>query len=66
MVYNLEWLKGSTPSPLCAGTGGNNERLLLMAGNPMNLGVFVWAGANEFSVELDACGTQASFVHSTP
>ena len=28
VVYNLEWLRGNTPSSLCAETGGNNERLL--------------------------------------
>lgn len=59
MVHNLEWLRGNTPSSLCAGTGGNNERLLLMPGNPINLGVFVRAGAKEFSVEPDTSGTQA-------
>lgn len=66
VVYNLEWPKGSTPGSLCAGTGGDDERLLLVPGRPINFGVFVWARAKEFSMDLDARGAQAPFVHSTP
>lgn len=66
LVYNLEWLRGNTPSSLCAGTGGNNERLLLMPGNPINLGGFVWAGAKEFSVVPYASGTQAGLCPQYP
>lgn len=47
MVYNLEWLKGNTPSSLCAGTGDNNERLLLILGNAINFKGFVCSGGQK-------------------
>ena len=66
MVYNLEWLRGYTPSSLCSGTGGNNERLRSMPGNPINLGVF-WSGLEQknFPPSLMPWTPKLAFDHRT-